>query len=120
MARTIVESRPVYSATATPSMTARTTPSGGKETKFFTASVTIRERLSVVNRDSTAMVLPLPGSVAVMPIRLPIHDSATTTPERMTKSQNGLGSLLPTFSMTPRKPPPPVSFSSGSLVVVDP
>ena len=53
IARTIAASRPVCSATATPSITARITPSGGKAMKFSTASVTMREMFSPVSSDST-------------------------------------------------------------------
>lgn len=104
MARTRADSRPECSATATPSITVRMTPSGGKSVKFFTASVIIRCSPSAVRRLSTRMVSPVSGWIAVMPRREPTQLVRATTPARMTKSQNGSGSLLPIVSMAPRNP----------------
>ncbi|WJZ08258.1 hypothetical protein CGLAUT_08895 [Corynebacterium glaucum] len=104
IARIIAESRPECSATATPSITVRITPSGGNAMKFCTASVTILEMYSPVRRFSTWTVSPLPGLVACIPMRLPIQEEATVMMPRMTKSQNGSGSLLPTFSIQPSTP----------------
>ena len=115
MARTSADKSPDCSATATPSMTARMTPNGGKLVKFSTASVTMREIFSVVRRDSTSMVSPDLGSSALMPIKWPIHEVMATMIARMTKSQKGSGSLLPIFSTVPKKP---LAFSGFSLVLV--
>ena len=106
IARTSAPRKPVCSATATPSITDSTTPSGGKAMKFSTASVTMREMFSVVSRDWTSMVSPVPGSTADMPALWPIQEVTATTLARMANSQNGSGSLLPIFSMMPRKPAP--------------
>ena len=40
-----------------------------------------------------------------MPMVEPIQLVMATNPARITNNQNGFGSLLPTFSITPRKPP---------------
>ena len=75
--------------------------------KFSTASVTIREMFSPVSRDSTWISSPEAGSVADRPALLASQDDTATTPARITNSQNGSGSLLPTFSIQPRKPDMP-------------
>ena len=118
MPRTKAESRPDCSATATPSITARMTPSGGKLVKFSTASVTMREIFSVVSSDCTSMVSPVLGSSAVMPMRCPSQEVTATIAARMTKSQNGSGSLLPIFSTVPRKPLAERGFSLVSVSAI--
>ena len=96
---------PEYSATATPSIHTKIKPTGAKLVKLVTASEIICWRYSAVARFSTAMISPVAGSVACIPMAEPIHDETTMTPARTTKSQKGLGSILPTRSRVARKPP---------------
>ena len=119
IARTTADKNPLCSATATPSITVMMTPSGGKEVKLVTVSVTILEMLSWVRRLSTSTGSPLAGSVALMPIVEPIQLETATTPARMTNSQKGSGSLLPSFSTQLRNPPDPELDSELELASAD-
>ena len=104
-ARIAAPMRPEYSATATPSIHTKIKPTGAKLVKLVTASEIICWRYSAVARFSTAIISPVAGSVACIPMAEPIHDETTMTPARTTKSQKGLGSILPTRSRVARKPP---------------
>lgn len=119
-ARIAAPMKPEYSAMATPSMHTRIKPTGAKVTKLSTASVTIFCRYSEVMRFWTSMTSPVPGSSADMSAMAPSHDDTTTTPARITKSQNGLGRALPARSSVARNPfgfswppagPPPLPLS---------
>ena len=114
-ARIAAPMNPEYSAMATPSMHTRIRPTGAKVTKLSTASVTIFCRYSEVRRFCTSMTSPLAGSFADIPAFEPSHDDTMTTPARMTKSQNGLGTALPARSNPARKP-----FGLSVAVPADP
>jgi hypothetical protein len=93
------------SATAIPSITVRIVASGGKLAKFSTASSTMSARPSLLSRLRTVMISSVPGLAAPKPVAASTADSPTSSSARIQKSQNGWGSLLPTFSITakPRK-----------------
>ena len=65
----------------------------------------MREIFSAVSRLSTWISSPDDGSIALNPALLATQEETATTAERITKSQNGSGSLLPIFSIQPRNPP---------------
>jgi hypothetical protein len=97
--RSIAAMRPDCSATATPRRTMMTSPSGGKVTKLFVAPATISRSDSVLNRFVTVTVLSVAGLTALSPVAEKIAERIMTMTARDRNSQNGCGSLLPTFSM---------------------
>ena len=98
-----VSNQPDFSATPTPIMAARTTPSGGKLAKFFTASSMMRTMFSRFSRLTAVMVLPSAGLVAVTPASAHSQEAMRMMAQRMMKMKTGSGSLLPAFSTPSRK-----------------
>src|SRR5699024_7987 len=98
--RSIAGMSPDCSATATPMSTMRTSPRGGKVTKLFVAPATISRRDSVEKRFVTVTVSSVAGLAALRPIAEKIAERIMTITASERNSQNGCGSLLPTFSMT--------------------
>lgn len=99
MRRSRAENSPLRSATAMPNITVRMVASGGKAAKFSTAPSTAMVRLALLSRFCTSMVSCVPGWTALTPTAASTALRTATTPARIQNSQNGLGSLFPTFSI---------------------
>lgn len=99
MRRSSAENSPLFSATAMPNITVRMVASGGKAAKLSTAPSTAMVRPSLLSRLSTVMVSCVPGCTALTPAAASTALRTATTPARIQNSQNGSGSLLPTFSI---------------------
>ena len=109
--RSAAEIIPDCSATATPSRTTITRPSGGNSTKLVTASETILRSPSGDSRLVTATVSPVAGLTALRPTADRIQLSSRTMPASIRNSQKGSGSLLPSHSIqfrTRSRPPVPL------------